>query len=61
MIDLVGTTVSSWSDLQLQLLQQQDPNWLDKKLKEQLIDISRRRGAAHRYLLRIGFSVKGLR
>lgn len=38
--------MSSWSDLRLQLLQQQDPNWLDKKLKEQLSAISRRRGDA---------------
>ena len=38
--------MSSWSDLQLQLLQQQDPNWLDKKLKEQLSAISHRRGDA---------------
>ena len=38
--------MSSWSELQLQLLQQQDPTWLDKKLKEQLSTISNRRGGA---------------
>ena len=35
--------MASWSDL-LQLHDQNDPNWLDKKLVEQLDSISKRRG-----------------
>ena len=38
--------MAAWSELLAELNNQDDPNWLDQKLKSQLVDISKHRGDA---------------
>ena len=53
--------MASWSELLKSLNDQDDPGWLDRKLKEHLDAISKQRGDAAVIFYSIGFSAKSRR